>query len=118
VTLAPLGWLLAVTMSAGWLKIFSTDPRVGFLSANAGLKTRLAEGGPAAQLAEWRHLQINNDINAAVTGVFLVLVLLVVIVSVREWLMLLSKRRPVVLREEPYVAVAAAEAREPQLALR
>jgi carbon starvation protein len=109
VSLAPLTWLLAVTTTAGWLKIFSADPRVGFLSAAADLKKKIAAGGTEAQLAQWQHLLTNNYVNTAVTGAFLVLVLLVVAVSVREWWLLLSKRQATVLREEPYVRLAAAE---------
>ncbi len=112
VTLAPLAWLLAVTMTAGWLKIFAADPRVGFLSAIAGVKQRLAGGqGTATQVAEWRQVLANNYVNTAVTASFLILVLLVVIVCAREWWLLLGKRRPATLSEEPYVTVAAAEAK-------
>ena len=110
VTLAPLAWLLAVTMSAGWLKIFAADPRVGFLSAAAGLRERIAGGGTPQQLADWQHLVTNNYINTAVTGTFLVLVLLVVAANAHVWWQLLSGRRPVVLREEAYVPLVPAPA--------
>jgi len=108
-TLAPLGWLLAVTMTAGWMKIFSADPRLGFLSAARGLRTQIAAGAPVEKLAQLQRLVFNNEINAAVTGLFLVLVALVVVVCAREWVLLLTRRRVPVLREEPYVAVGAVE---------
>jgi carbon starvation protein len=50
-------------------------------------------------------------VNTAVTAAFLALVLLVVIVSVREWWRLLSGRWAATVREEPYVSVSTAEAR-------
>jgi len=106
VSLVPLAWLLAVTMTAGWMKIFSHDPRLGFLQMAMDLKAKLAAGGPAAQLAVWQQQLTNNYINAAVTGVFMVLVLLVVSVCVREWWLLLSRRREPVLREAPYTALS------------
>ncbi|MDQ5979057.1 MAG: carbon starvation protein, partial [Verrucomicrobiota bacterium] len=103
VTLAPLAWLMSVTMTAGWLKIFAADPRVGFLSAAEALKQRIAGGGSAQQLADWEHLVTNNYINTAVTGTFLGLVLIVVAANARVWWQLLSGRRAPELREEPYV---------------
>jgi carbon starvation protein len=41
----------------------------------------------------------NNLLDAVVTGVFLLLVILVVLISVREWLLLLAGRKPDSLRE-------------------
>ena len=107
VPLAPLAWLLCVTMTAGWMKIFAADPRLGFLSAAAALEKQIAGGGTAAQLAEWRHLLVNNYVNTAVTGAFLVLVVLVVLACARTWVQLLTGRRAADLREDAYVPVAA-----------
>jgi carbon starvation protein len=108
VSLVPLGWLLVVTVTAGWMKIFSANPKLGFLSAAASYeKLCAADGGtPATQIAQWRQLALNNYIDAAVTGLFLILVVLVVIACARVWVQLLSGRRAPDMREEPYVAVS------------
>jgi len=108
VPLLPLTWLLAVTMTAGWMKIFAGDPRLGFLSQAAVLEGKIAGGGTAAQLAEWHRLLLSNRIDAFVTGTFLILVALVVLASMRVWLQLLTGRRVADLREEPYVPAPGA----------
>jgi carbon starvation protein len=109
VTLAPLAWLLAVTMTAGWMKIFSPAP-VGFLAIARGLEGKIAAGGTEKELATWHTQVLNNHVDAAVTGAFMVLVLIIVAASARLWWQLLAGRRAAGLREEPYVAVPQAEA--------
>ncbi len=107
VTLAPLAWLLAVTMTAGWMKIFSAPP-VGFLALARGLEAKAAAGGTAAELQAWHAQIMNNYLDAAVTGIFLGLVLIVVAANARVWWQLLAGGRPAVLREESYVPLATA----------
>ena len=102
VTLGPLAWLLAATMTAGWMKIFSPAP-IGFLAIARGLGEQITAGGAAAELAAWRSQLGNNYIDAAVTGAFMVLVLIVVAASARVWWQLLAGQRPADLREEPYL---------------
>lgn len=103
-TLLPLGWLLSVTMTAGWMKIFSPAP-LGFLAIARGLEARIAAGGTAAELKMWQAQLLNNRVDAGVTAVFLVLVAIVVAANARVWWQLLAGRRPSPLREEPYVPV-------------
>ncbi|HVT74457.1 MAG TPA: carbon starvation CstA family protein [Lacunisphaera sp.] len=110
VTLVPLAWLLAVTMSAGLLLIFSPNPRIGFLAQADGLAAQLATAAPAAAGPLGRQV-FNAHMNAAVTGIFLVLVVLVVGACARVWFQLLAGRRTADLREEPYVALAGAAAK-------
>ncbi|WP_342751013.1 carbon starvation protein A [Termitidicoccus mucosus] len=107
----PLAWLLAVTMSAGWQKIFAADPRLGFLSAARSLAERIdagaASGAPPGQLAQWRHLLLNQYVNTAVTASFLILVLLILAASARSWWLMLASRQSIPLREEPRMQAAA-----------
>ncbi|HRJ70961.1 MAG TPA: carbon starvation CstA family protein [Terrimicrobiaceae bacterium] len=108
VSVLPLCWLLAVTMSAGYLKIFAADPRLGFLSAARDFAAKAAAGGTTEQLAAWNHQWLNNMINAGVTATFLILVILVVGANARVWWNLLVAKKGTPLREEPYVALPAA----------
>jgi len=110
ITLVPLVWLLAVTMTAGVEKIFNADPRIGFLAQANSLDGKLAalqnavvtaptgqkiETVARAQKAvqENRTLHFNNLLDAGVTAAFLVLAVTIVSLSLREWILLLRGRR-------------------------
>ena len=107
IALLPMAWVLAVTMTAGYQKIFAADPRLGFLSAAAELRGKIAGGGTAEQLASWQHLVFNNNINAVVTAAFMGFVVLIVASSARVWWLILARRREIPLREDPVVFVPA-----------
>ncbi len=106
VPLLPLAWLLTVTMTAGWMKIFGPAP-LGFLALARSFDEKIAGGGAPADLAAWHTQALNNRIDAVVTATFLVLVVLVVFSCARVWVQLLTGRRAAELREEPYVPVLA-----------
>jgi len=93
VTLIPLGWLVAVTFSAAWQKVLNTNPRIGFL-AHA---RQLEAAGASARLI------FNDRLDAAVSGVLVVLVAVVVVESVLEWARVLSGRKVAELKEAPFV---------------
>ena len=68
----PLAWLLAVTLTAGWMKIFSPDPHLGFLAAAKQMAARIAAGSvPADKIAETGRLIVNQRLDAAVTAALL-----------------------------------------------
>ena len=110
VPLLPLAWLLAVTMTAGWMKLFSASPKLGFLSAAADFRSKLAAGGSGAQAAAWHSQLMNSEVDAAVTATFLLLVLLIAGACARGWWQLLARTRAPVMSEEPYVGVALRDA--------
>jgi carbon starvation protein len=106
VTLLPLGWLVSVTMTAGWMKIFSDDPTLGFLSGARALSARLAAAdGPAA--ASLRHQIANAHVDAVVTGLLLALVVIILLANVRVWWRLLAGRQALELKEDAYVMLKA-----------
>ncbi|HEX4085614.1 MAG TPA: carbon starvation CstA family protein [Chthoniobacteraceae bacterium] len=108
VPMLPLAWLMAVTITAGWMKIFSPDPHLGFIAAAGDFAAKIARGGTAAQLAAWHGQWVNNWIDAGVTAFFVVMVLLIVGACGRVWWLSLVKRAEIgALGEEPYVTLAA-----------
>jgi carbon starvation protein len=85
-TLVPLAWLLSVTMTAGTQKIWHPDARIGFLAQADQLAGQLAQGLVAPdKIASTQILIFNNRLDAAVTGAFMVLVLIVVLDAARVW---------------------------------
>jgi carbon starvation protein len=104
VTCVPLAWLLTVTMSASYQKVFSPSPSIGFLAAASALEQRVAAGEiPAAKLAETQHVIFNNRLDAAVCLVFAALVLVIVSDSVRVWTGILRGTREARSYETPFV---------------
>src|SRR3712207_4926499 len=102
--------MCAVTFSAGWMKIFSPNPALGFLSGARSLATNAATAAPEKanallrQAGGWRF-------GALVAGGFLVLVLLIVVGSAIQWWRLLRGTKPIVLHEAEFVPVGAVHAR-------
>jgi carbon starvation protein len=106
VTLLPLTWVLVVTLTAGWQKVFAEDPRLGFLAHAALTAEQIAAG--AMDPARGARLIFNDRLDAVVALTFMVVTLLVVAASAREWLLVLTRRKPAVAKETPYVETAYA----------
>ncbi|MEX2179958.1 MAG: carbon starvation CstA family protein [Gemmatimonadaceae bacterium] len=110
-TLLPLVWLAIVTMTAGFMKIFSADPRLGFLAHAQLLRDSIASGSlPAgvASVATASRLIFNNYLNTAVAAFFMVSVIVIIVDSLREWIAVVSGRKPAVSTEVPYEAARMA----------
>ncbi len=104
VTLLPLVWLVVVTFTASWHKIFDANPRVGFLAQARTLAAAPATGATA-------RLIFNNRLDAAVTAVLVLMVALVLIESGRQWIAVLSGRKEARVKETPFVMTRLAEER-------
>jgi len=101
VTLTPLAWLVTVTFTASWHKVFDPDPRVGFL---AQARQLAAASGNA-------RLIFNNRLDAVVTGILIVMVTLILIESARQWLGILAGKREARVKESPFVVTQLVEER-------
>jgi carbon starvation protein len=104
VTLAPLAWVLVVTLTAGWQKVFAADPRLGFLAHAALTAGQVAAGSLDA--ARGARLVFNDRLDAALALGFMAVTVLVVLASARVWALVLTRRRPAVPRESPFVETA------------
>jgi len=109
VTALPLAWLAVVTTTAAWQKLFSTDPKLGFLAAASDLAAKLAAGAlPAAKAAVAPQLIFNQRLDAALTAFFVVVVWVVLLDMVRT--VLAARRGGGASSEAAYVASRFAEA--------
>jgi carbon starvation protein len=111
ITLMPMAWLFAVTMTAGWQKLFAPDVKLGFLSHAHGLEGQVASGAlPAAikSIADARRMIFNDYLDAVVTIFFMVSVVVIIADSTREWMSVLRGRKPVMSSEAPFEAIPVA----------
>jgi carbon starvation protein len=105
VTLLPLSFIVVVTMSAGWIKIFSPLPKLGFLAHAQLLQAARAAGtlpSGVHSFGDLDRLIFNDYLDAAVAAFFLVSVLIVLADSAREWWAVLRGGKVVRSTEVPF----------------
>ncbi|WP_375186949.1 carbon starvation CstA family protein [Sphingobium yanoikuyae] len=89
VTMVPAAWLLICTLSAGFLKLFSADAKVGFLAHAAKYSAALDKGevlAPAKSMAEMRQILFNDYVDAGLVAIFLAVVLSLLVFTIRTCL--------------------------------
>jgi len=87
-TVLPLAWLSIVTMSAGAAKVWSADPKLGFLSHARTIEAAVAAGklpAGAKSAAEAARMVLNDRLDAGVALFFMVAVLVILAASIAEW---------------------------------
>jgi carbon starvation protein len=98
VTLVPLVWLVSVTFTASWQKMFDPNPRIGFLAHARQLASS------AAPTHEILRQTFNDRLDAAVTGILVCLVALILLESISLWTRVLSGRMQPRVKEAPFVS--------------
>ena len=94
-TLIPLTWLVSVTFTASWHKLFDPNPRIGFLAHARQLASSSAPG--------LSRLIFNDRLDALVTGLLVGMVTLILLESMFLWMSVASGRRRVNVKEAPFV---------------
>jgi carbon starvation protein len=104
-TLIPTVWLVIITMTASYQKIFDARPRLGFLSYANALAGQIAAGKiPAAKIADTQRVIFNQRLDAVVTAVLASMIIVLIVEALVQWYRILSGRSKTVLHETPYVA--------------
>lgn len=112
-TLVPMLFLVVVTFSAGYLKIFSPNA-AGFLPAIEKAQATLAAGTlngvelTAAQIKVLQTTITNCRVDVGITALFLLSVAVIVTGCTIEWLRIVRGAKKAELHEGPYVPLADA----------
>ncbi|MBB3641368.1 carbon starvation CstA family protein [Variovorax atrisoli] len=112
VAIAPAAWLLACTLTAGWQKIFSSDPKIGFLSHAAKYTEGIANGvlvAPAKTPEAMSRIVFNDRLDAALCALFIFVVLSVLVYSIKACIAARAANRPTT-QETPFEPMGAAAA--------
>jgi carbon starvation protein CstA len=109
VTILPAAWLCLCTITAGLLKLFSSDPKVGFLAHASKFADAAARGeilAPAKTMAEMQRIIFNDRIDAALIALFLGVVVSILAFGIRSCRAALKVDRPTVTEVPPMLVPA------------
>lgn len=106
VTAVPTVWLLIVTLTASWQKLFHEDVRIGFLSHADKFRAALERGeilAPAKSLNDMSRIISNDYINAGLCALFASIVIAMAVVVLRVCIRIWRGEQPQ-LKEAPFRA--------------
>jgi len=102
----PALWLIICTLTAGWEKL--SGP-ISFTAAAQKYAQGMQDGkllAPAKSVAEMQRIVTNNYVDMALTGVFMLLVVTMLVFALRAILKAWHINHPTT-HEEPYVALSS-----------
>jgi len=106
VTLVPTAWLLVCTLTAGWMKAFSSDPRIGFFALANKFNEAAASGNvlaPAKSIEQVRQVAFNNYVCGALTVLFVALVVVMAFFTIKMSLQALRAASPTAAETPPAI---------------
>lgn len=111
VPIIPAAWLVIITMYAGWLKVFSSDPGVGFFAKANQLNDMISSGNfvPSAvfkSVEAVKQVIFNNQLDGVLMAGFMVVVVAMVIFTIQSCLKALRTDK-VTAQETPYEPLPA-----------
>ncbi|MBS4171847.1 carbon starvation CstA family protein [Bacillus sp. FJAT-49736] len=106
VTIVPYVFLTVTTLTAAFMKLFSSVPAIGFFAHAKIYQDGINSGkviGPATNMDVMKQIVFNDRLDATLTIIFIAIVLLMVIASLRVWYNILIKKKKSELHETPFV---------------
>jgi carbon starvation protein len=110
VTALPLAWDAAVTLTASWQKIFSTDPAIGFFAQRAAAQQSIQAGKlndtmaalGAASVDDARQILVNTTVDGVLSILFAVMIIVVIVDASRVWFGIVSGSKEPEMSEAPW----------------
>ncbi len=106
VTLAPLAFDAATTLTASYQKVFSDNPKLGFFAQRDRYQQALDNGevlAPAKDLDAMGQIVTNSTVDGILAAFFAVLIIVIIADAARVWFTVLTGRRRLSTSETPYV---------------
>ena len=110
VTALPLAWDAAVTLTASFQKIFSSDPKIGFFAQRAAAQQSLQQGKlndvmkalKAESLDDARQILVNTTVDGILSILFALMIIIVILDAARVWSGLVFGRKEPSTSEVPW----------------
>ncbi|GAA2390150.1 carbon starvation CstA family protein [Nonomuraea africana] len=105
VTAIPLAWDAAVTLTASYQKVFSSDPTLGFFAQRNRFQAALDQGqilAPAKTMDAMRQIVVNSTVDGILAALFAILIIIVILDAVRIWLKAITAKQPLPDTEAPF----------------
>jgi carbon starvation protein len=106
VTGVPLAWDAAVTLTASYQKVFSSDPKIGFFAQRDRYKDALDAGEvlpPAQNVDQMNAVVTNSTVDGILAALFAAMIIIVILDASRVWFKAIRAREPLPNTEAEYV---------------
>jgi carbon starvation protein len=104
VTGIPLAWDATVTLTASSYKVFSSNPKLGFFAQRNAFQDAIDANKvlpPAKSMDDMHTIVTNSTVDGILAAFFAVMIIIVILMSIRIWLIALRRRGPLPTSEIP-----------------
>jgi carbon starvation protein len=106
VTAVPLAWDAAVTLTASYQKVFSSEPTIGFFAQRDRFMEARDAGEvlpPAQNMGDMNEVITNSTVDGVLAALFAAMIIIVILDASRVWFKAIRAREPLPSTEAEYV---------------